>query len=241
MLIISALLVIEVLAIKKERMMNEVTQAIRVREERDHFTDIGDGLKAAIAQGQVQFAQTIEQAEQNLNHVTGGKTYPMVTPILIPVAHTTNTFRLTISAVGDSPLFDIDATLSKLPLPTGLVSATDYISGKTPDYLTTLFQAASLSPNRFQMVVPTITLSDSGTTDFLITTLARNGTFHEKLHIKATGNTATRSGGNLVLPWQWSCEVKRDKIGRDKRAHEVIIAKLPWQTFVFVNGQVTQQ
>jgi hypothetical protein len=222
------------------------------------FEAIADGLKKAIetgteaislsqeqfkettSQASAQFDATMNRAQENLNHMTGGDTYPLIDPIFIPVENTQNTFRLNISAMGSSPLFDINVSLSKLPLPTTPISATDFVSGKGLPHITTLFVAASLSPNRAELL-PSVTVSDSGQSDFLITTLARNGVFHERLHIRKVRDTFTREGKDLVLPWEWSCEITRDKAGRDKRTYPARVTTIPWQKNIFANGQVTQQ
>jgi hypothetical protein len=246
------LLAVEYRAIDHEHHLNDIAQQEALRAIGNGFTgvlsDQRNGFASLITQSDKAFKKTTEQAsaqfdatmnraQENLNHMTGGKTYPMVSPIFIPLENTTNTFRLTISAEGDSPLFDVDVTLSKLPLPTTPFSATDFVSGKGLPYMTSIFLAPSLSPHRVQLV-PAVTVSESGQSDFLITTLARNGTFHEKLHIRRNGDAITRSGKDLLLPWSYSCEITRDRVGRDRRTYEVSITKIPWQKFLFANGQV---
>jgi hypothetical protein len=72
MLIISALLVIEVAAIKKERILNEQADKLRTEEERKHFTAIGTGIEQTIGQGQRQFNQTLEIEKNNLARTLGG-------------------------------------------------------------------------------------------------------------------------------------------------------------------------
>ena len=67
MLIISALVVIEITAIKKERFFNEQSEKIRAEEERQHFTMIGKGIQTNIEQSQEQFEKTIGQGQQQFN------------------------------------------------------------------------------------------------------------------------------------------------------------------------------
>jgi hypothetical protein len=67
MLIISALLVIEVGAIKKERFFNEQTEKSRAEEERQHFGVIGQGIETTITQSQKQFEETIGLGQQQFN------------------------------------------------------------------------------------------------------------------------------------------------------------------------------
>ncbi len=72
MLIISALLVIEVAAIKKERFFNEQTEKLRTEEERQHFAAIGTGIEQTIGQGQQQFNATLTTEKNNLARTLGG-------------------------------------------------------------------------------------------------------------------------------------------------------------------------
>ncbi len=67
MLIISALLVVEIEAIKKERLFNAKAEKIRAEEEREHFAQIGKGIETNIAQSQKQFEETIGQGQQQFN------------------------------------------------------------------------------------------------------------------------------------------------------------------------------
>jgi hypothetical protein len=67
MLIISALVVIEISAINRERLLNERTERIKAEEERQHFTTIGKGIEKNIAQSQKQFEETIGLGQKQFN------------------------------------------------------------------------------------------------------------------------------------------------------------------------------
>jgi len=248
------LLGVEYRAIDKEHRENALAQQEALKTIGDGFTKVltdqknsfstlvtqsNEAFKQTTEQASDQFDATMKRAQDNLNHMTGGDTYPLVVPILVPLGNAPNTFRLVIQAVGDSPLFDVDASLMKLPFP-ATRSYTDYLSGKDSDD-THLFSGASLSPNRVEMLGPTVTISDTGQTDYSIATLARNGTFNERLHIKKTGNDLKREGTALVLPYSFSCEVTRERIGKDKKAHQTQVTAIPWQIFSVANGQATPQ
>ena len=64
MLLISSCLVIEVGAIKKERLLNEFAEARRVEEQRQHFSEIGNGIKSSIAQTEANFNTTMSRSDK---------------------------------------------------------------------------------------------------------------------------------------------------------------------------------
>jgi len=247
------LLWVEYRAIDKEHHDNDIAQQNALRaigngftgvltDQRNRFADLikksDEAFKKTTEQASAQFDATMTEAQENLNHMTGGKTYPAISPVLIPVKNTTNTFRLVIRAVGSSPLFDVNVDLSKLPLPT-TASATDFVTDMALPYTTTLYTSASLNPNRGELLVPTVTVSENGETDFVITTMARNGVFHEMLHIRRVRDVAIPSGKDLLLPWEYSYEITRD-VRRDRRTDGVSVTKIPWQKCLFFSGQIKQ-
>lgn len=249
------LLAVEYRAIDKEHHDNAIAQQKALEaigngfngvltDQRNSFADLirksDEAFKKTTEQASAQFDATMTRAQENLNHMTGGKTYPVISPVPIPVKNTTNTFRLAIHAVGDSPLFDVNVVLSKLPLP-ATASATDFVTDMALPYMTTLYTSASLSPNRGELLVPTVTVSENGQSDFVITTMARNGVFHEMLHIRRVRGVSIPSGNNLLLPWEFSYKITRDEVRRDKRTYAVNVGKIPWQKCIVANAQIKQQ
>jgi hypothetical protein len=228
---------LELKSIYQDRNAHDKEQAAARAEELRSFKEIANGIDTSIENSHKQFDATMTKAQENLNHMTGGNTYPMIGLIPIPIGNKPDTFRLALQAVGDSPLFDVSVSISKLPLPT-VVSATDFVStGKT--VYDTVFTAPSLSPNRAEMLPP-VTISLGSQSDFLITTIARNGVFHERLHVRKSGDIESYKGG-LILPWEWAYEITRQKLGRDRRIHDVSVAKLKWQRPLLAHGQVKPQ
>jgi hypothetical protein len=89
MLLIASFLVIEVGAIKKERFLNTIAEAHRVDEQRKHFSEIGEGIKNAITQSEINFSATMKRSDQlmglehtavmslgeNLKTATGGDSF----------------------------------------------------------------------------------------------------------------------------------------------------------------------
>jgi hypothetical protein len=66
-LIISALVVVEVTAIKKERFFSEQSEKIRAAEERQYFTTIGKEIETNIGQSQKQFEETVGLGQKQFN------------------------------------------------------------------------------------------------------------------------------------------------------------------------------
>jgi hypothetical protein len=89
MLILAAFLVIEVLAIRKDRAESYRAQVEALREEREHFAEVGNGIKSVVTQAQNQFQSTMQQSARviglqsqsldslsnNLGTLTGGQSY----------------------------------------------------------------------------------------------------------------------------------------------------------------------
>jgi hypothetical protein len=246
------LLGVEYRAIDKEHHDNDIAQQKALKAIGDGFsgvvTDQRNGFASLIQQSEAAFTRTTEQAsaqfdatmakaQENLNHMTGGKTYPTISPIFIPVENTTNTFRLVMLAIGDSPLFDVSVTVTKLPF-TKTINVTDFLSGKDTTWQP-VFSAPSFTANRSQLI-SSVAASEDGQTDFSITTMARNGVFHELLHIRKIRAELTTEGNSLISPWECCYEITKEA-QRNKRTYQVSVTKIPWQKFFLANVQLAPQ
>ena len=87
MLIIGAFLVLELVSIRHERNVQTAAQKTLLDEERKHFGEIGDGIKATISDSDSnfnatmgQFSSVISQTGSVLLNVTGGDSYGVVVP-----------------------------------------------------------------------------------------------------------------------------------------------------------------
>ena len=232
MLIISSLLIVEVLAIRKERQFNEVAERGRVEEQRQQFSAIGDGIKNTIEQSQKQFIETMSRADKeiglsqaNLDHLTGGKTYLLVTPIPVPIDGL-NKLKLLMSIVGKNPLYDLNMRLTKLPIP-----ATQSLTNFVKDPPSPVYMAASASSTMGLILPTTIEPAMEGVSDYLISTAARNGDSEEYLHIRRNG-IATKHGNDVILAWEFSFELYRN--GK-------LLKKVPFSKTTFLNGTIVQQ
>lgn len=92
-LIIFALLVVELAAIKKERFLAEQAENTRTREERRHFSEVGTGItqgvegilkqshdefQQTIDDQSTKFATTMKQMQRGINATTGGDSFAIV-------------------------------------------------------------------------------------------------------------------------------------------------------------------
>lgn len=201
MALLFAFLLMETKAIDLDRVKYTQDQQKTRAEEIANFSKIGEGIQDSIKQGANQFDMTMSRARDNFNQMTGGDSYPMVNVVFIPLT-TANSFKLALSVVGTNPLFDVAVIENQLPLPKITNLAEKFEKGSVP-----AFSAASLSPHRVELL-PAITLSPEGQSNVAITTIARNGTFIEYLHVKTSGNLEKKKNG-LVLPWEQSFEIFR--------------------------------
>jgi len=232
MIIIFVLLVIEVLAIKKERVLNQIAERNRVEEERSNFSNIGEGIKTTITQSQEQFKETTIQAssqfdatmtkaQENLNHMTGGSSYPRVDLVPIPMTGTINKMRLAFTVDGKNPLFDVDVTLQTSRQPS-VMNATDFLTtGNIQGHIHEL-SATSVSGNRAEVLPVPVEPSLTSQSEYQIVTIARNGTFVETLRVRhLAAMTPTDKG--LWAEWEQSLEITRGT-GKSQR----LIKKVPW-------------
>ncbi len=121
MLIISALLVIELLAIRKDRSETYLAQLNALREEREHFSEVGRGIESVVTQSQSQFKVTLEKSDRviglqtkelgglsdNLKTFTGGQSFAVF-------AYVPGQQFLAFAHAGKYPLYDVSARIADL-------------------------------------------------------------------------------------------------------------------------------
>lgn len=252
MLLISALLLIEIQAIRKDRKEHDDQMTKLLIEEMSAGVKQRLTLRILATGSQLLFSKAADSSRKllvwrphnskprwarhriNLNHMTGGNTFTVVTLVPVPLENSPNTFRLALSLRGNNPLFDVTVQLTTLPAPKTF-NMTDFVSGKSTN--NTIFSASSLSPRR-AIMLPTVTVSPDQQSNFSITTLARNGDFVETLHIRKNGNDVHTANG-LVSAWEYSYEITRSKTGRNHREYMVPLAKLKWLRATFIGAQTT--
>lgn len=244
-IVLFAFLFMELRAIDHKEHVDEVQRQIARTQEAINFNAIGTGITAAINQSQTQFQKTTSQASsqfdatmnkagENLNHMTGGDSYPVITMLPIPLANTMNKMRVILTIAGKNPLFDVEVNMRTLPQPK-VLSATEFITnGREPGVITQL-DAPSISPTRANMLPVPIEPSLSGQSDYRFTTVARNGTFTETLHVRNLGNVVVGKKG-LELAWEQSYEIILYN-GRTQR----VIKKFKWHKTFAANSFVMPQ
>jgi hypothetical protein len=209
------LMVGEVWMMSKDRERADNDQgAARTREE-ENFRLIASDIQASIDQAQRGFSGTMGKAQDNLDHMTGGSSYPYVNILAVPVRGTTNTFRLSLLIIGKNPLFDVSTTVRQLPAQMPDVS--EFLATGNMPGVSLAFSGASISPGLAAVSQNTVTPSVFQTTDYQILTHARNGKFLEILHIRKAGDL-----------WEQSFELKKnDKIIKRERWNKFVCANCP--------------
>ena len=113
-LTIFALMGIELKDIRKDRIKSDGDQATALKENRDGFASIADGLKNAIVDSQRQFAATMMRSDAIINktseaaaYISGGDTFPIVFPGVVTQADGTNEIGFYLGKHGKYPLYEI--------------------------------------------------------------------------------------------------------------------------------------
>lgn len=232
MLIITSLLVVEVLAIRKDRLEHDLAQRELLREEtlarkeaESNFGSIGEGIKGAVRQSDEHFQATmgrvqrqVSLAEENLNQITGGDTYAIVLPVVIPI-NGINEMRLNLMVIGRNPLWDVSITLQNQPIPKS-TDFTEMLRTNNSPSMTPIFRSPSISPTHALVLDTTISPSVTGISHYQIAIYARNGVFEEQLHVMNIG-LQEQLGKIAVSPWETKYELTKN--GK-------LYKKVPWTT-----------
>jgi len=75
-----ALMLLELRSIYLDRRAHDTEQARARAEQLQHFKEIGEGIKASIADSDRKFAATMGKENQVLENITGGNSFAIVTP-----------------------------------------------------------------------------------------------------------------------------------------------------------------
>jgi len=236
MVIISALLVIEIASIKKERVFNEQAGKLRAEEERRHFAQIGKGIETNITQSQQQFKETMGQGQRQFNETlktekinlaqtlgglketvraaTGGDSFCYA--LLVPPDYAGNTAAISsIIPRGKYPLTNVNALVSDDDMMVEYLNETSK-TGKphTADEFSNIVQHAQewihigdLPPN-FSEQFPMRAATVTGDRRMLtIIFWANNGSWTEKFALR-------RVNGN----WLRLIRVWRERLDKKKKA-----------------------
>lgn len=172
-------LCVEFRAIDKDRADHDKEQAATRQKEQEHFQGIVDGLV------------------QNLQEVTGGDSYAVVSPVLLSVKGP-NMFPLIAHMVGENSLSDAHVFVRKLPIANeGTMSqAIEVLTGRgaPPVYVGPIDTDYVLQLNS------TITPAMTGTTEYVVNIYARNKPTVETLKVRLNDQTKK---------WEYSYKVIR--------------------------------
>jgi hypothetical protein len=176
-LIAFGLFFVESRSIYKDRAQHDKEQAEARKEEAQHFQGIADNLKQAIQQSQMHFDATMDKMNGLWSQTTGGETYALVIPALVPIGEP-NGFPLIIMPVGDSELTNLSyLVIEGTAAP---VSTADILAGRALNFT----PLPSLAPHIANPLNYAIHPSKTSVSTYTISLTARNGATSETLQVR---------------------------------------------------------
>jgi hypothetical protein len=231
-------LLIEVKSIDNDRAEHDRRQAELIKEEREHFGEIGRGIETAIQKSDEHFTATmkksdalvsastraVEMSSKSLGEITGGKSFAVVIPVLATPIHNGMEFPLSVSVQGRYPLSDV--WIQRVDIDPSVI---------TRQQAEAFFENRDAWGPRSHIGVlplrtgPILSLTISPKADkenvFLFTVDARNGATSEKLKVRKNPNTGiweysldvTDGEGKLLLSQPWAGSVSLGRSSSQKR------------------------
>src|ERR1700687_609520 len=90
---------------EKDKAQTDIQNIARA-QQLEHFREIGDGIRASMAQSDRNFAATMGRTNQVLQNLTGGESYPEI--VVIPATgEPSGDMRFAFSVNGSSPLYEV--------------------------------------------------------------------------------------------------------------------------------------
>lgn len=180
MLLIAAFIVIEVGAIRQDRILNEIAEAHRVEEQRRHFSEIGEGIKDSIARSENNFNATMKRSDkliglehravsslgENLETTTGGDSFCYLDIQLQ---------RSFVLCSGKYPLYDVHVRIVDL----NLFDAKDIRSMSGTEWT-----IGNMAANTARVLPTAVQFSGTDKQDFNVFFGARNGFWTELLRYR---------------------------------------------------------
>ncbi len=190
-LVLFAFAVVEIRAINHDRNESEARQESFIKEQRQHFSDIGDGIKGALDQSDRNFNATMNRTAALLQTETGGDSFCYVTfersgfqDDYGAVAYHRGGYALrdlTIRIVDIGKLIEV----INPPRPVGLFMYDPAASAS--------FQIGSFSPESFDGPLKVFSLTGKQKQDFNIFFSAANGTWYENARLRRVGDQWKRA------------------------------------------------
>jgi hypothetical protein len=197
-LISFALFIVEMSAIYKDR--NEHDRQLteqRMREDEARRAET-KSFQDLIKNGQQLFEHESALSQETVARLTGGDTYAVVHPNLIPVVEP-NTFTLTV-AIGKNckrrSIPDAHINLQEAPFDTTRQGLIDMLTGKKGGVIFT----GSIDPDWSQILSQRITPALTGVTTYYINIFAKNKPSYETLQVRKNEKTGD---------WEFSFKVIR--------------------------------
>lgn len=240
-IIVFALLVVELRSIRLDRKQHDAEQRTVLEEQRVHFGEIGNGIKAAIQKSDAQFQSTMSGTEmliakstalatlskENIDAITGGNSYCYA--LASPVG---NDAWIAIATVGKSPLHEVlvervDIDLQRKTIKPRQPLTDEQIRSWMHDYPAIPFLASTSG-----YTLDKLSLGDGDEREFSFTFSSMNGVWQENLKFR-------RVKGN----WVQAIKVTRPVVGYGIGGFGVSLKQKVLYPFIDpnyprVNGQV---
>lgn len=185
--LVIALAFLENKAIDKDRSDFVVTQQKFSNDQKQHFDDIGAGIKLSIQQSQDQFQATMKstdalltESKENIDAITGGKTFCYVSALTVGQDEA----ALAIATVGTSPLHDVNIDAVDLDMERDLMAKNQPLTFDTIQHFTTSYPAIPFLASTSAHWLTKMSLSAVEKRNLHFTFFSMNGVWGETLNLR---------------------------------------------------------
>jgi hypothetical protein len=186
-ILVVALAFLENKAINKDRAEFVAAQEKFSNEQKQHFDDIGEGIKTAVTQSQNQFQATmkstdalLKESKENIDAITGGKTFCYVSALIVGEDEA----ALAIATVGTSPLHDVNIDAVDLDMKNDLMAKNQPLTIDTIQHFTTSYPAIPFLASTSAHWLTRISLSAVEKRDLHFNFFSMNGVWGETLNLR---------------------------------------------------------
>lgn len=206
-LILIGLLVIENHALDLDRTTSEERQSAQRLEEDQSFQRLLEKAQGILKNQNELYTNTI-------NELTGGNSYVLVTPVLVP--DKLGRFPIIASVIGKNDISDVSIDIMRLPVPANIGSpefVRDYLAGTNM----TVERMGDLSREWSKPLFHTLSASEEGITEYSVGVFARNGITNERMRFRKRNGL-----------WQFSYRVIREGSGVHPKAKVLQLTNPEW-------------
>ena len=232
LLLVVGLAFLENKAIDKDRADFAAAQQKFSNEQKQHFDEIGEGIKTAIQQSQNQFQITMGStnallnestalarlSKQNIDAVTGGNSFCYALASFVG-----NEALLTLATRGSSPLHDVTIDLVDLDMERDLLARKQPLTLDAIGHFTTFFPAVPFLVSSSVHTLTKITLGAVEKRNLYFHFYSMNGVWGETLNLR-------------LVSGQWTQAIKVTK--EAKPNHQKVIFLYVPPNYPKVNGDV---